>query len=514
MSGEDNFLARWARRKQAVKEAASESERSWEPGFRLDEAASAAQAGEGTALDAEMPTPHPLGSRRVGLSPEGRGEEAEPDEQLPPIEELDAESDISAFLRNGVPDGLRQAALRRVWAIDPAIRDFVSPAEYAWDFNDPNSIPGFSSSVGSMDLTGFFSGDAAPEITPSRLAQGGAHAEAAAAEVATPVLETATGGVGSDPASSASPQGSVLVEAPAEEPSTPRRAAMAALCPADNRRQFRQVGRRGSLVVAIGLCADTLTFRHSSDAARRGRKEGVDINGVLASGLGMDGIGAGDPATLAPEIAAWQRDETDLARAQEYALLAALLLDPPDAGMLARLARIAGDESPIGMAHGALARAAAETSAEAVRREFFDLFIGVARGEVAPYASFYLTGFLHDRPLAKLREDLRRLGLERAEGHPEPEDHLGSLCEIMSGLAAGRYEASARDEERFFNRHLLPWAERCFTDIEGAPASRLYKAVGRIGRVLMAVEAEAFALDKDSAAQTIKEAAGGARAKA
>jgi TorA maturation chaperone TorD len=228
----------------------------------------------------------------------------------------------------------------------------------------------------------------------------------------------------------------------------------------------------------------------------------------------MDGIEAGHATTPAPEVAAWQRDETDLARAHEYALLAALLLDPPDTEMLGRLAQIAGDSTPIGSAHGALARAAAETSAEAVRREYFDLFIGVARGEVVPYASFYLTGFLHDRPLAKLREDLRRLGLERADGRPEPEDHLGCVCEVMSGLAAGRYEASARDEERFFRRHLLPWAERCFTDIEGAKAGRLYTAVGQIGRVLMGVEAEAFALDKDQSTNTFKDVISGARAQA
>ena len=200
---------------------------------------------------------------------------------------------------------------------------------------------------------------------------------------------------------------------------------------------------------------------------------------------------------LASEAASLTRDhdETDLARAQEYGLLAALLLGAPDAVALLRLGRLEGDASPIGEAHAALAAAAAGSSAEAVRREYFDLFIGVARGEVVPYASYYLTGFLNDKPLARLRQDLKELGLERAEGHRDPEDHIGTLCEIMSGFAGGGFEVSPAEERRFFTRHLAPWAGRLFADVEAAPSARFYKAVGRLGRVFMAVEAEAFALD-------------------
>src|SRR3546814_5223971 len=80
----------------------------------------------------------------------------------------------------------------------------------------------------------------------------------------------------------------------------------------------------------------------------------------------------------------------------------------------------------------ALAEAAHSVSVETVEREYFDLFLGVGRGELLPYASYYLTGFLNERPLARLRADLKRLGLERAESHFDPEDHLGTLCEIMS----------------------------------------------------------------------------------
>ena len=103
-------------------------------------------------------------------------------------------------------------------------------------------------------------------------------------------------------------------------------------------------------------------------------------------------------------------DDVDAARAQEYALLASLLLRAPDAGLLSRLSELRGDASPLGLAHVALADAATRVRVENVEREFFALFIGIGRGEVLPYGSYYLTGFLHERPLARLREDLANIG--------------------------------------------------------------------------------------------------------
>src|ERR1700682_6358693 len=104
-------------------------------------------------------------------------------------------------------------------------------------------------------------------------------------------------------------------------------------------------------------------------------------------------------------------DDVDAARAQEYALLAALLARAPNAELLQRLREIRGDPSPLGLAHAALAEAASQADPTRVEREFFDLFIGLGRGELMPYGSYYLTGFLHDRPLARLREDLRAIGV-------------------------------------------------------------------------------------------------------
>jgi TorA maturation chaperone TorD len=187
-------------------------------------------------------------------------------------------------------------------------------------------------------------------------------------------------------------------------------------------------------------------------------------------------------------------DEIERARAQEYALLAALLTHPPDAALLARIAKLRGDATPLGMAHAALAEAAARASADEVAREFFDLFVGVGRGELLPYASYYLTGFLHERPLARLRADLQSLGIARPEGQHEPEDHAAILCEIMAGLIGGEFSATAEKQQQFFEKHLAPWIGRFFADLEAAERGDFYRHIGAIGRLFIGIETEAFAL--------------------
>jgi TorA maturation chaperone TorD len=187
-------------------------------------------------------------------------------------------------------------------------------------------------------------------------------------------------------------------------------------------------------------------------------------------------------------------DEVDLARAQEYALLAALLTRAPDAPFLQRLANLRGDATPLGLAHAALAEAAAHADADRLEREFFNLFIGLGRGELMPYGSYYLTGFLHDRPLARLREYLAKIGVARAEGMVEPEDHAGILCEIMSGLAGGRLPAPAGSDRVIFDKHMAPWIGRFFADLEQAAGADFYRRVGTLGRIFMDIEAEAFEL--------------------
>jgi len=187
-------------------------------------------------------------------------------------------------------------------------------------------------------------------------------------------------------------------------------------------------------------------------------------------------------------------EEVDVLRGAEYAMLSVLLGKAPSGDLLSRLAAIRGDATALGLAHIDLANAAQATDETAAGREYFNLFIGVGRGELLPYGSYYQTGFLHERPLARVREDLALLGIERADSVREPEDHIAILCEIMSGLAQGEYDADAEAQARFFERHIAPWAARFFADLETTGAAQFYKSVGRVGRTFIELEAEAFKL--------------------
>jgi TorA maturation chaperone TorD len=187
-------------------------------------------------------------------------------------------------------------------------------------------------------------------------------------------------------------------------------------------------------------------------------------------------------------------DDVDAARAQEYALLATLLSRSPDAQLLGRLARMRGDASPLGIAHAALGEAAERTDAERVGREFFDLFVGLGRGELLPYASYYLTGFLYERPLARLRGDLKRLGIEQEPGQSEPEDHAAILCEVMAGIAGGQLAVESGAGREIFDKHMAPWIGRFFADLERAEKADFYARVGTLGRTFVEIETEAFAL--------------------
>jgi TorA maturation chaperone TorD len=191
-------------------------------------------------------------------------------------------------------------------------------------------------------------------------------------------------------------------------------------------------------------------------------------------------------------ISAESIDSVDAARAQEYALLAMLLSAPPSKRLFDQLAALSVDATPLGRAHAALADAASSAVAAKVEREYFDLFVGLGRGELLPYASYYLTGFLNERPLSRLRADLTTLGIERVANSFEPEDHAAILCEIMSGLADGRFDASPEAQRVFFERHVSPWMGRLFADMESAGNARFYRAVGALGRVFIEIETEAF----------------------
>lgn len=187
----------------------------------------------------------------------------------------------------------------------------------------------------------------------------------------------------------------------------------------------------------------------------------------------------------------------DRLRAHQYQLLARLLAVPAGAALLRLASGFAGDDTDVGRALGELARRAGQTTPEAVSREYHDLFIGIGRGELVPYASYYLTGFLNEKPLASLRADMARLGIARADTVKEPEDHIAALCEMMAGLITGAFGAplDLAAQRAFFDRHLAQWAPVFFEDLERAQAAWLYAPVGTLGRLFMGIERTAFMME-------------------
>ena len=160
--------------------------------------------------------------------------------------------------------------------------------------------------------------------------------------------------------------------------------------------------------------------------------------------------------------------------------------------MLTLLAGLEGADTEIGQAVDELADAAAAADADGVETEYQKLFIGLGRGELVPYGSYYQAGFLMEKPLAKLRQDMARLGVERADGVREPEDHIAGMCEVMAGLIDGEFgDGSLSQQAEFFDRHLAPWAHRFFADLESAESATFYKPVGTVGRVFLTIESAA-----------------------
>lgn len=189
--------------------------------------------------------------------------------------------------------------------------------------------------------------------------------------------------------------------------------------------------------------------------------------------------------------------EEDKLRAQLYTLLGHLLAREPSDDVLAVVRGLQGDESDLGRAFQSLSAQADKYGKDALKREFSDLFIGMGRGELVPYGSYYLTGFLNEKPLAKLRNSMRELNIERPDDIKEPEDNIGSLMEMMAGLINGTFGQVADDKTQrdFFNQHIGSWAPHFFKDLETAETARFYKPVGKIGQLFMEIEKAAFSME-------------------
>ncbi|MBZ0133772.1 MAG: molecular chaperone TorD family protein [Rhodocyclaceae bacterium] len=196
-------------------------------------------------------------------------------------------------------------------------------------------------------------------------------------------------------------------------------------------------------------------------------------------------------------------DPQDEARADFYGLMARLFYAAPDAALLEALAGSAELEaeaagSVLPAAWGALCRAAREASPEAVRAEYEQTFIGIGKAEVLLYGSFYLTGFLNEKPLAVLRSDLAELGFARNNSVSEPEDHIAGLADIMRHLILDQDNApAARDaaQQQFFARHIEPWYGSLFDAVDAAPGTDFYRTVAGLGRTFLDLEKEYFRIE-------------------
>jgi TorA maturation chaperone TorD len=190
--------------------------------------------------------------------------------------------------------------------------------------------------------------------------------------------------------------------------------------------------------------------------------------------------------------------DEETARAEIYGLLSQLFYAPPSPQLLSAL-RLAATEAP---AQGALLEepwralvgaARAQGDAE-IAAEYDALFGGVGKPEVYLFGSHYLSGYLNEKPLVRLRNALAALGLGRDEAMPETEDHVSYVCEVMRYLIAGDdvEVANLTRQREFFSEHVQPWMRPLCDAISAHPKARFYAALATFLQAFMEVEAVGF----------------------
>jgi len=189
-------------------------------------------------------------------------------------------------------------------------------------------------------------------------------------------------------------------------------------------------------------------------------------------------------------------DEEQNYRAAAYGLLAALLRSAPDQALLDHTcelspSRESGDDDLL-LAMSTLALSAQNHRQDEIDDEFHALFIGLGKGEVVPYGSWYLTGFLMEQPLSDLREDLRLLGFDRSPDTHEPEDHVAALCEVLAIMISEAGDLSR--QQYFFETHMQKWIGRFFDDLARAQSAVFYRSVARFGSAFIAFENTYFSM--------------------
>jgi TorA maturation chaperone TorD len=200
---------------------------------------------------------------------------------------------------------------------------------------------------------------------------------------------------------------------------------------------------------------------------------------------------------LQAQLIASTLDE-ETARAEVYGLLAALYYAAPSAELHGNL-RIAVTEAPAAGAllessWGELVAAARDRSLADIGQEYDALFGGIGKPEVYLFGSHYLSGFLNEKPLAALRNDIAALGLARDEAMPETEDHVAYLCEVMRYLIAGDDVAVANltRQREFFMGHLQTWVPALCEVLMQHPKAGFYRALASFTQAFISVEAQGF----------------------
>ena len=247
------------------------------------------------------------------------------------------------------------------------------------------------------------------------------------------------------------------------------------------------------------MAENRLGLRFGRIPRQRGNNEGnIQLEATISTGRNGEDVRQGPEL---PQNQAKSEDraipEEDMQRAHVYGLLARLLAEPMSDETLGIIRALEGqgDDTELGRAISSLGAIATRTARAVSEEEYTKLFYGMgAGGELQPYTSHYLTGFIYEKPLAELRKDMTVLGIASSGSSSEPEDHIAYICEIMHGLISGSLAGGAdlAAQKKFFESHLAPWAGRFFTDLEGAESAALYMPVGTIGRLFMAIEADAF----------------------
>ena len=190
--------------------------------------------------------------------------------------------------------------------------------------------------------------------------------------------------------------------------------------------------------------------------------------------------------------------DEETARSELYGLLALLYYAPPPAELIAQL-RVAATDAPAAGAFleepwRALVGVARAMSEQDIQSEYNTLFGGIGKPEVYLYGSHFMSGFLNEKPLARLRTELAQLGLARDEHMSETEDHLAYLCEVMRYLIAGDDVAVANltRQRDFFANHIQPWVLTLCDELQKHPRARFYAALAELTRAFMGVEAQGF----------------------